>query len=629
VPDRSLSHIQVAFCHSIEALKAARRDGLPANAEIRTSAPALLAEPGINAINIDDMTSAEELTGFLATIDYFIAQMFDAFRGDPNLSDFALVAAFHAHASHLLLLRALALEPVDMEEPRLVVDVDTNDASVNNSLRSPYANLLLPNPNLVHLVVRVPSPVAGSEIGGRRPSVMTRFRRLTANRLAYLIGREITRRLPMMLRKGTIYVRQENDLLKEVAGGYAARGWALETLERRGLTTSVAGPTAGPTTGAEGTLRSAAEEVCRAVFDRCFDGFFSAAMIHGLKSLVTETLVADVLRQAASRQAARVIFERSGGGQGKPAMVFFGAPLGGIDIGVAHAADDAGMSSIGFQHGVRREIANWPIDLDVLFENNICDLTLTYNRQGAEASRQSPFSIGEVEAIGLPKSMQTRTRVQKQADQPIIYVSTSLCRGFRQNLNSMISDEVVSRRECDLLTKVFGALPHRVLYKPYPSIRYIDEDIEKAAARRQSNIDIFTDMVDVRYFLPRHRVLVTGGATSTVAWCIISNRPLVYIEDRDRMPLSDVALALFREAFFVFDRADAEFESALKAFLSQPLDQIDAAWRARAPAIERVQKELLGWNSPPPSVAGSRVIRRSLKSGSASKAARRMGRELV
>jgi hypothetical protein len=198
-----------------------------------------------------------------------------------------------------------------------------------------------------------------------------------------------------------------------------------------------------------------------------------------------------------------------------------------------------------------------------------------------------------------------RARVGRSAP-PILFVSTLLYRGYFQNRLEEASDLDKARDEIALIDNVIAQLPHRVAYKPYPALRYPDPDPVIAAARRTPNLDIVGAHTDLRYMLGRHRVLVSSRATSTIGWCVMSQRPFVFIDTGDYFTIRPSVREAFRDGTFFFDATEPGWMDALKELLSQPIEQIEARWRAMAAGRNALIEECF---SVPKPGAGRRAAR--------------------
>ena len=104
--------------------------------------------------------------------------------------------------------------------------------------------------------------------------------------------------------------------------------------------------------------------------------------------------------------------------------------------------------------------------------------------------------------------------------------------------------------ELEIVEKYCQKLCNDVAYKPYFSLRYADRPQEVDVAIKAENINVIENEIDLRYILATFDLIVTSRATSTVGWCAMTDKPLVFLEMHDNR-LSPAARVAF-ESFFCF-----------------------------------------------------------------------------
>ena len=62
------------------------------------------------------------------------------------------------------------------------------------------------------------------------------------------------------------------------------------------------------------------------------------------------------------------------------------------------------------------------------------------------------------------------------------------------------------------------------------------------------NINVIESEIDLRYILAKFDLIITSRATSTVGWCAMTDKPLVFLEMHDNQ-LSSHAREAFERAF--------------------------------------------------------------------------------
>jgi hypothetical protein len=200
-----------------------------------------------------------------------------------------------------------------------------------------------------------------------------------------------------------------------------------------------------------------------------------------------------------------------------------------------------------------------------------------------------------------------------QSIPPIAYISTNL---YHMGLSlSSKTDYRKAQSEQKLILEVLSKLPHNVLYKTYPedNRRYADIDPVLKDIKEAKNIELFSDKVDMRYLIYRHRIFVTTCATSTLGWPIMSGKPVVFINQKYNNPLLDDVYTSMSKGIFVFNDEDLDFSKKLLDFLSQPIKEIERLWQNKKNARE----ELIGdyfsaYQDEPGSRAAKIIIREYL-----------------
>ena len=236
-----------------------------------------------------------------------------------------------------------------------------------------------------------------------------------------------------------------------------------------------------------------------------------------------------------------------------------------------------------FQHAITKEINEDILNIDVTYESNIVDKYFVYNNEAARNSKNSRFHFSQENIVGLPEDMRKnlKNKKYKKNMQSILYATTTLYCGNRGiPSRSGTSDIYKANFEINLIEKVFSKLPYQIQYKPYFSKRFPGPIIELEMAKMKNNIILNEDEVDLRYIIGNCRIIITSRATSTIGWCLLSEKPVVYIENEDNR-LNTLASKAFKENLFFYDVRDHNWEQNLLNFLSLPIESIEAKWKQK------------------------------------------------
>jgi len=235
----------------------------------------------------------------------------------------------------------------------------------------------------------------------------------------------------------------------------------------------------------------------------------------------------------------------------------------------------------------------------------VADIEMMFNDEGVAVSGANVFGRAKSVAVGLPGDYRRGRRLKGLRDAPPIwYLSTALYLANDGAMVEGVNDRDKAAFETELIERVLSQAGHKVLYKPYPGKRYLDPDPVLGVAAAAPNIEVYRDRIDLRYIVGGARVLISSRSYSTPSWCLAADKPLIHIDIPDQAPLTQEAREYFDAGLFLFDAGAADFHEALLAFVARPLDEIEADWKAKAPARAELNRRFM---SAYPNGAGRRA----------------------
>ena len=573
--------VELALVEGRTAASIALSAGLPPTAQLRTAAPDLLMGSFDGAQVVDDGVTPDDVLDLDAATLPFSIDLYNACRDTPEFEDYGLIAARVVLGYQTLMLRAMTLKMEDFSRRLAVVKLQMGDDELDQMYNPPWQRLLARHSQL-RVLTSAPdettSMVAGDHVNA---DFLTRLRYEIGPGIAYRALLKAFDKLGIAGLRGCILVQSDNGLLKEIAFHLVWRGLSLQTL---------------PTPGPEDSLISASvrDELTRRfqpVVRKHIEGRLAPAVVAPMEKIFMERLWEATARYQAMLPAWRKAIAAKRGK--RPRAVLGNYPLRPASVALFRVCREEGLPLITAQHGVSREINGRLQNARAYYENNAADLFFTYNDAAARiANEENEFARGRAVSIGMPASFlrSGSYRKAKEGIPPILYASTHLFIGNRQMVQAGGPDLSKATFEIDVLEKVFNQLPHQVLYKPYParSNRYFDADPVRLRADELENLVVYQNSDDLRYLLPDSRILIASRGMSTVGFCLISGKPLVYIDIPKQVPLRKNVRALFEDAVFLFDGGSPTFHEDLKEFLSQPLQRIEALWAEKAAARQKL-----------------------------------------
>ena len=589
--EQSLADIEVVLADSREALEYAYACGLPKSAVLRTASPALAMETGLNVEALEkDITPADVMALDAATLPFSV-DLYKALIADPELEDFALDVARVALNFQTLVYKAMALREADFHRPIAVVKLDTGSEQLDAHYNGPWKRILTSNPEAQVIVVpreELPPIKQGVQ---KKVDFLTRLSFEDWQSIGYRLCRDLFDRVPLTSPRGTILIHSENELLREVVFRLALKGFSLRWLR-------------APKTSRRPLDRKIGEALtCRVrpVVGQHLRAWVVAGAVAPMEEIFVERSL-----DAAERYANYVSLwteTLNGLSKTRPKAVLANFPFTPEAVALYKACRARNLPLVTAQHGASRELNSRMRYSQAYYENNAADLFFTFNRRAAEiANNENEFARGRAVAVGMPAGYWRGGNYRKRrADAPpIVFVSTTHYIGNVQMIQAGGPDHYKAAYEIALIESVLAQLRYPVLFKPYPAVtsRYLDPDPIVERARAQDNITVFEEGTDLRYLLADSRVLITSRAMSTVAWCLMANKPLVYIDIPDLCPLRPETRAAFEKGLFLFDGGCPSLHEDLRTFLSKPLDEIEALWAQRAEARARLIDEFIATGGP-------------------------------
>lgn len=249
---------------------------------------------------------------------------------------------------------------------------------------------------------------------------------------------------------------------------------------------------------------------------------------------------------------------------------------------------------ISCQHGITREIIFDPNLRSIFFETSFSDYLFCYNDMSRKVTQSAMYyNQNNIYKIGLPSDYRNFIS-KKNNSKEICYISTILLSGGIPNFIAPEKDIELINWELKLINKVFKKTIKTIDYKPYPAIRYAENDISIQAVKEYNNLKLVGTHIDFRYIISNYGLLITSGATSTLGWCVQSNIPLIIINRKGSLSIKESVIHDFKKAFFIFDDSDENWTKKLKSFLEKEYSDILKLWRNKLDKRSAIIKKYFG-----------------------------------
>lgn len=559
---------------SMQALNDAREFGVPETVPVFSTAPAVIKNGQEYVSPLDGHIRSEDMVGVSRAALALARDLYHSIV-ISEWPEAALSAARVPIRCQALFYRAASLPDQVLESKGVVVETVTGRPEQDEWLTSPLPRLLgeIDGNSVVH--VRTKCLPADFDVAPPVASFWTRLRYSSATAIAYRLMSKLSSAAPFLFPRGEFLVLRETELLKEAGIRLLTKGYALRFIP---AVAPHADPSAKPAMGA--ILRLA-----KPLFERHIGSLLPASVASTMENIFIEQLRDSIERFYGLLASWRETLPRLSRA-GRCKAILSNALSTPSTEALFVASREYNFPLIMFQHGSAPELCRYVASLDPISESSSSDAVVVYSNESAKVQEGSAFKAGPAFVAGMPKDYYRRIASGRfrNGSPPIWYVGTSIYLGSRSLLNVAIPDHRRCETEVHLIDEVLGQLPHRVLFKPYPARRYIDQDPFEVHAASFENIEVYKERMDLRYLGQHAKVIVTGRAGGTTAWCLMPGTPVVFIDYPDQAPLRSNIRSGFEEALFVFDAGEDGWEGRLRDFLSQPIEEIEAAWKRKAAA---------------------------------------------
>jgi hypothetical protein len=598
------SSYHTVFCDSIQALEWAYQNGLPRSAIVKSSSPSMLWDKSPSILDIESRWTIEELEKFQSTIQELTEDIFDAVSNISEVErELALFISKSSYQFQKILYKSACLDDSDFTDSRLLIYVDGKTGPAGNIMNSPWCQLLLSNPllSVVHYTLKDDK---WEVLTTRGISYWQRLKVAGYETIIYRLAVKLVKILPDWIFTKELIMPNENELNIEIASSLALRGVKISEIQLDSVF--------GNNSNIFNISISELHEIVLPIMRKRVEQWVVLPAVEATMSIFSSHLE----KQFKQFKQFIIAWEQALANNTKiKRAVLINAPGNIKGQALAYVCRKINVPLMSSQHGITVEISKAHSTSHILFDNSVANIMFSYNSKIKNIEKSTHFNNSKHYVVGMPMRL-IRMKYNQSINQsipPIAYISTNL---YHMGLSlSSKTDYRKARSEQKLILEVLSKLPHNVLYKTYPedNRRYADIDPVLKDIKEAKNIEIFSDKVDMRYLIYRHRIFVTTCATSTLGWPIMSGKPVVFINQKYNNPLLDDVYTSMSKGIFVFNDEDLDFSKKLLDFLSQPIKEIERLWQNKKNARE----ELIGdyfsaYQDEPGSRAAKIIIREYL-----------------
>jgi len=562
-----LSRYNNVFCDSNDALLLANRDGLLSrNALIRSSSPALLWKKSKNIVPFDATWSTSRMKKFQSEIGVNSRKILDmCVKSDQYNHSEALTIASSFISFNKFLFKAACLNESDLTEKRLYIKINTKKSKKENRLNSPIERLLHSNKDF-YIKQYFFDEYSSNSINSTK--FWTRIKFGGIETIIYRLSLVLSKLIPKIFKRRQALIVGENEILIETASNLFLKGFYVKKIHQD---CKISGGDRQAILISNEIIELVRHNIKKWV-DECFVEKCLEVFLSDTTKLLNDLLLyKSNWRNILSKEA----YTNN--------VIITNAPGSVSGFALKHVSQEMNIKVVSFQHGVTHEICEPHEEVSVHYDINSSDYMISYNDESKLIMENYNFFNASIITCGMSKRhlrVENNNLSNVSVGDSFVYLSTNLYRGNIGWFGTYDTDYQRAIKEYCLINESLSKIPYMVCYKRYPeeNKRYIDKDPIIDEINRYDNIEVCDDGLDARYSLGKYKVIITSGATSTLSWAILTNKPVVLINSKNNISLRSEVLNIFSKSIFLFDDSDYDFHIRLNKFLSLPVEDIYTMW---------------------------------------------------
>lgn len=237
---------------------------------------------------------------------------------------------------------------------------------------------------------------------------------------------------------------------------------------------------------------------------------------------------------------------------------------------------------VSHQHGHGIELTNIHKKSEITKEETLADILFVYSSRGRKERLKNKFINHNIIISEIGYWNNART-VKKIPNHEIIYISNLNQEIGPHEINmSSLNNSQKIEFETELIFKVFSKCKHKVLFKDYPGNKSTElkNNYFKKISKNHNNIIYFDKWLNAENIYGKSSIIITSLPTSGIVAAINSNKPLIFINIENMIPLRKEVKSEFKKFFFYFEHNE-NLNEELSHFLAKELEEIKSLWKSK------------------------------------------------
>ena len=571
-------YFEQTFCDSFQALNIAFKKGLNKSTHVLTSSPWILTTQKKNIKHLENNIVGEKLKKLQKSIYPFTLSIFDALtnRGFKNER---LISSQNGFYFQRLLRKAACLKNEDKYKSSLILKVDTGNNEMNNNINTQWEKLFFTD-NFKFKTLKFEHPYQ-KKFKERNYTYFDLINLYSFQNLYYFFCKKFNLFFNFNKSKEQVIIFREDNLTREICFHLIKKGiepifFKDQSIKKNDFSK-------------ERFLK------IREILEPLIINYSKRWVCANFLNEVVNNFFLDLKKNLDLKNSYKFFFKQYISSFKKKILCISSYPALPKLMGLAETLEQNKIKFIATQHGINREINETYTEGITTMENGVSDVLFVNNLESKKVSDKSPFMKGISYVVGTPKQISIKKKFKLWPfNKKIFYISTRISAGNLNMLNGYLTDYERVNQELQLIKKALGKVSKEIIYKAYPTLDYyIDEDPVHFAVSKLKNMRLLKTPKDNQFFFSGMKLIITTRATSTLASCLLSSVPIIFINYPDQYMVKKEIINLLKKSIIFFDATKKNFYKKLIDKIESPIESIIDEWKLKKKSRENFINEYI------------------------------------
>jgi hypothetical protein len=234
-------------------------------------------------------------------------------------------------------------------------------------------------------------------------------------------------------------------------------------------------------------------------------------------------------------------------------------------------------------------------------ESFTSDIFFCYNKSSIDIYKKNLDSKTIFHIVGAPKTSKKisnrifnkfylKKKMNLEGIQ-MVYLNDIVPFNSNKSFPTILPNSEIFNHNEEILI-VLSKINQNFSFKDYPTEQFLFDHHSHLKSKFGDKIRFLKKDLDFRYIRPAFDLILTNATQSTLEWCIGASIPVVFLYDKNIMPLDSKEIeTIFEKCFLFFDYNEEGWGQKLISFLNQPYKEILNKWKEKQKFRDQFDEE--------------------------------------